>query len=209
MTMAPDPQPLPADFPDERDWLRLPAPDVTPGFVDDTVARILADRRHPEADTEPPSLPADALAAFAPPTASPDFVASTLAAVQRDRHANWRSLLARYVAPEPSPDFVRRTLRALQHERPRLQDTHRRLRVLTLALTAAAAVLLALALWPTRRTQTLEHALASALPASTAMRHSPAPLATLVSLTESAADPFALPHAEPDRGARYRRRGGK
>ncbi|MBK8098363.1 MAG: hypothetical protein IPK26_14735 [Planctomycetes bacterium] len=205
--MTAGPQPQANDFPDERDWLSLPAPEISPRFVDETVARILADRRWPEPENEPASLPQAALAAFAPPAASPDFVASTLATVQRDRHANWRSLLARYVAPEPSPDFVRRTLRALQREQPAPVTARHPLRLLTLALTAAAAVLLAIAIWPTPRGRTLEGALVAALPADAAMRLSPAPVATLVSLTDTANDPFALPHVVPDRAARWRQRG--
>lgn len=205
--MTPSPQPMPQDFPDERDWLWLPTPDISAHFVDDTVARILADRRRPEGDAETPSLPPEVLAAFAPPAAAPDFVASTLAAVQRDRRANWRALLARYVAPDPSPDFVHRTLRALQRERPQLRATSHRMRAATLLLTAAAAVMLAFVLWPTPRGKTLELALANALPTTAAMRHSPMALATLVSLTETAEDPFALPHLVPDRGQRWRLRG--
>jgi hypothetical protein len=182
------------DFPSEAAWLQLPAPEISAQFIDDTVARILADRELAEEAREPVELSRAALDAFAPPPVAADFVAATLARVQRDRHEHWRALLARYVAPEPSPEFVDRTVRALLPS-PGLPA---RRSWLPMLLTAAAAVLLAVAMWPQPRRSTFEHAVSQAVPASLAMRYSATPLGTLTSLAETADEPFALPHAALD-----------
>ena len=88
-------------FPDESEWLELELPQherelCSADFVDRTLAAL----------HDPTSAQLDS---FAPPTPSADFVDRTVDAVQRDRRAHWRELLARYVAPEPSPAFVART----------------------------------------------------------------------------------------------------
>lgn len=118
-----------------------------------------------------------------PPPIRPGFVRDTLAAVQRDRAARWRSLMLRYEVPEPSADFVARTLAALAQDR----EPPRRARVLQTsglaALAAAAAVALAV-LWPDpgTRPRRLQQAALDALPQTSAAAFSPTPIAALVAM---------------------------
>jgi hypothetical protein len=179
---------VPDDFPAEDEWLELPAPRIRPGFVDATLARVLADAaERTSGDTEapgaaPPELPAGLLAAFAAPAPSAGFVDKVATAVQRDRAEGWRELLLHYESPEPSPEFVARTMRALG-SRPAARRPLTFLRRAAVAtVLAAAALILAAVLWPqpVRGPQSLQAAAFGHVPVAFAAAFSPSPIAALV-----------------------------
>ncbi len=190
-------------FPDERDWLDLPAPpleglDVSPDFVDRTMRAIAA---LPPAATAPgPWLAPAQLRAFAPPPPSRSFVDDTLARLRQDRTQRWRELLARHVAPQASPEFVARTLAALAQDRaaapaPTHRRRHWRFGLPLLALAAAALAWLAL---HRPAAAPLEVRLASRQPAAFAAAQSASPLAGLLATVDHGRDPEALAAGAPD-----------
>lgn len=193
----------PHDFPAEHEWLDLTPPRIRPGFVDDTLARVLADQAERTADAAP-DLPADLLATFTVPDPSRSFVDSVAAAVQRDRAESWRELLLHYESPEPSAEFVARTMRALATvpvaaRRPTL--FLRRAMVGTV-LAAAAAILVAV-LWPRppAGSEDLQTAAARSVPVAFAAAFSPSPIAALLRAgagKPGGLDGLALPVTAPD-----------
>lgn len=181
-----------APFPPEAGWLDLPPPPIGDDFVGRTIARLrdagaLAPAAASERDDD--VLPRELLAALQPPAPQPDFVASTFAAVQRQRADQWRRLLLRYDAPAPTPDFVNRTLLAL---RPMAKSRRRWPHVAWLALATAAAVMLLAVLRPERPAFALRTLLADA--PTSAAAHSPA-LLSHVLFTQGVGDPVLPPLA--------------
>ena len=188
-------------FPDEGEWLELQlshdeeAELLSEDFVDRTMTALR--------DPGP-----EALAAFAPPAPSPDFVARTVAALQTDRRERWRELLARYVAPEPSPEFVARTLRALSQgglaegagatSAPAPSRQPSLLRTWSLPLLAAAAVIAVLLWLPGEDGATLEIAATQSLPVALAPAYAASPLPALLVALDHDEDPYALPNSGGD-----------
>jgi hypothetical protein len=137
-------------FPGLEEWLDLPCPEVSEGFVEATWQRVRQSLRGEDdaaLDPEAIELPRPWLAAFAVPEPSPGFVESTLRAV---RAPSWQRTLAGHAVPEPSPDFVDRVLRSLRDSREgdRAAAGARRLAPRKAALLAAAAALVLAALLP-------------------------------------------------------------
>lgn len=124
------------DFPSEEEWLRLPAPEISAGFVERAWQKVRAERA---ADDR---VIAAWLAAYRVPEPSPEFVEGTL---RRIRAPIWQRLASGPPVPEPSPDFVDRVLRALQQARPAPQRP--RARAGTWIAAAAAALLLVALPW--------------------------------------------------------------
>lgn len=206
-------------FPNEAEWLSLPAPPVADDFVARTLAALQQDRAaEPAAASEPAAADAgggvaghlltpDLLRHFAPPEPTADFVARTLRAVQDDRRTRWRELLARHVAPEPTPEFVARTLRALADDRPG-PTTVRRAGRWSLGrwsaarwlppLLLAAATVAALVLLQARPAAPLEQRLAAAARPSSALAYAATPLAAVFGAAAEAAEPRALSSAGAD-----------
>jgi hypothetical protein len=199
-------EPERAGFPSETDWLGLPPPPI----ADDFVVRVLDRLQHaglvagelPANDLDPNDpgeaavdLPPGLLASYAPSPVRPDFVARTLARIQRDQAERWRELLLRYESPDPTPDFVGRTLRALASD-SRPPATARRLpRPLTLGMLAAAAATVLWLLLPEQSSPLAEFV--AGAPASSAYAHSP----TLLTHVLAAANaPDAVPALAADAG---------
>jgi hypothetical protein len=131
------------DGPDEL--VSGPLPPISPGFVDRTLERIVADLAEIRAEAEVVDrdpLPRALLDAWQVPPSSPDFVARTAAAIAADRAArgaDWQRMLHSYTVPAISADFVARTLDALgATPRARARRTPSR----RLLVAAAAAVLI-------------------------------------------------------------------
>jgi hypothetical protein len=110
-------------FPDESEWLDLPCPEVSLGFVEDTWRYVRANlapagaTAGDEADAPDPDaieLPRELLDAYTVPPPSPGFVDATWAAA---RASAWQRALAHNSVPEPTPDFVERVLRSLREQR--------------------------------------------------------------------------------------------
>jgi hypothetical protein len=200
---------VPDDFPGEDEWLLLPPPGIRPGFVDATLARVLADAAEravgdPEAaGTDAPELPAGLLAAYAVPGPSRGLVDRIAGAVQRDRAESWRELLLQYETPEPSPEFVARTVRALRSGAPARSPLPFLRRTAMVTALAAAALIVVAVLWPQppRGPQSLQAAALQEVPAASAAAYSPTPIAALVraSRTRRAGlDAQALPAVPAD-----------
>ncbi|MBL8754479.1 MAG: hypothetical protein JNK15_14340 [Planctomycetes bacterium] len=198
-------------FPDERDWLATPLPDGleptggSAAFVERTLQALRADRELDAAiAAEDRALPRILLTAHSTPPPEPDFVASTMAALLRERRQRWQHLLARHVMPNPSPDFVTRTLRALATVRPtppvaaRPTPAARRPFVPALLLAAAVAVAAWLAGRDRFETAPLELRLQRATPIAWAHADAGNPLAALLAAHEHRRDPAALAMAGPD-----------
>ena len=206
-------------FPSEPEWLALPTPPVADDFVARTLAALQQDRaagmpaagEPPAADGETDTNTGGAVAGhlltpnllrhFAPPEPTTDFVARTLRAVQDDRRARWRELLARHVAPEPTPEFVARTLRALanDHAAPssaRRAGTRSATRWPTARwlppLLLAAATVTALVLLQQPPAPPLEQRLAAAARPSSALAYAATPLAAVFGAAAETAEPRAL-----------------
>jgi hypothetical protein len=190
------------DFPSEAEWLSLPAPDIRPDFVADTLALVRAEQEQhgvlPAGAAATEEIPPALLAAFAAPATSPAFVERTLQMVQRDRQGRLLALLARYVAPEPTPDFVQRTLRALLGDRRPVRRPWLRHGLRGLAVAAAAALLLFTLPWPQHRIGSVEEAVLRTQPAAFAAAWTPNPLGVLVDYGRAAREPDALPLGAPD-----------
>ena len=190
-------------FPEEREWLDLPAPEGLP-IAADFVERTLRALRCDEVvfDVSPAAEVVDdltprLLAAHAAPPPSPDFVERTLRLVQRDRRDRWHELLARYVAPEPSPEFVAKTLAALAAGRHTPAAAAARRAWTWPLVTLAAAGLL----WFVLRTPArppIELRLAGAAPVAFAYSHAGTPLPAVLAAEQRAADPQALLDGGPD-----------
>ena len=87
-----------------------PGFEISPGFVDATLERVVADQREIEieaARVEEITFPRELLACYAVPI-SDDFVERTAA------RSTWRSTLDTYQVPPVTADFVDRTLAALR-----------------------------------------------------------------------------------------------
>jgi hypothetical protein len=205
-------------FPNEREWLDLPLPpELEPAggsaaFVDRTVDALRADRELDAAiAAEDAALPRILLTAHTTPAANADFVASTMAALHRERRQRWQQLLARHVAPEPTPDFVARTLQALAADgvgparsvlAPRARSASP-LRPAQAAkalpwLVAAAATAVFFLLRDRPDPAPFESRLARSSPTAWAHTGAGQPLAVLLAAQEHRRDPAALAMAEPD-----------
>lgn len=140
----------PSEFPEEGEWLSLPAPEVSPGFVDGVVERLRAEGLVGDAvERDDVMLPAALLAAWSPPPPSEGFVDDTLARWRQERAQPLSQILGRHTVPTASSDFVERTLAALRaigtvRRRPVLLRTPAARGV---AVAAAAVVLVGLLWW--------------------------------------------------------------
>ncbi len=163
--MKPDPNspdPRDPELEDENAWLRERYPAASADFVENTLARVMADRREIAEDAgkvDKIQFDPELLAHLQAPETSTGFVERVLAAVMAQRqHAQSKDhaleqLLSQYTVPEVSADFVRRTLTALGTRQRRRERNTVRPRQWALAWAAAAALLLALPFlfgpWPT------------------------------------------------------------
>ncbi|MEC7583618.1 MAG: hypothetical protein VYE77_04815 [Planctomycetota bacterium] len=177
------------EFPSEEGWLDLTPPDISPDFVDRTLASLrqadlLADAGADRPDTAasaPHDVAAEVLAEHQVPPVSEGFVDKTLARISQDREDKWRRTLLRYEAPEPTPAFVERTLAALKTEEPSGRVIPGRFtRRMTLATTAAA--LLVFLSWPQNPASPMSDMMTSA-PSGLAWSHSPSALSHLLPAT--------------------------
>jgi hypothetical protein len=154
---------LPADLLRE---LTAPAPSA--GFVDVTMQRIQADRRHRWQAL---------LARYVAPEPSPEFVSRTLRALARDDHGDPHDADPRGTSPQAQPAPAR--------------PAGWRNRTL-FALAAAAAALLAWLFSTPEARPPLERRLADRATAAAAHREATSPLAAMMAQIEHEAEPFAL-----------------